>query len=196
LTSEQKILLGSQIEEIALDDLTGIYSYTFNTIALSIKEGDNLEAKTISNAFHQSKIFELITPWLNPHYRVLKRGCFSLEITPNQLRFLERKVVKFLILKDIGCFKLWDWIWMRYTPKVSESFLEGKTQDIQSILIRRKPNSDREVFKQLCIQTIAGEIHPFSLSAYYLGSDSDYEPIAQAIADYIGVEVTIVEVSS
>ena len=122
----------------------------------------------------------MIIPWLNPHCRVLKTRNYSLEITLNQLRFLEGKVVKFLLIKDIGCFKL------------SDNSLEGKMQDIQSIVIRQKPpDSDGDILKQLCIQTIAGEIH--SLSCYLL---LDYQPIAQAIADYIGVEVTIEEVSS
>ncbi|MFZ4665246.1 MAG: hypothetical protein ACOYME_02335, partial [Prochlorotrichaceae cyanobacterium] len=186
LSSERKRLWGSKIEEIALDDLTGIYG-AYPDIALSIKEGDNLQAKTISSPFplqykyQFEPIFELIIPWLNPHCRVLKTRNYSLEITPNQLRFLEGKVVKFLLIKDIGCFKL------------SDNSLEGKTQDIQAIVIRQKPpDSDGDIFKQLCIQTIAGKIHPFSPYSFF----DCLQTIAQTIADYIGVEVTIEEVSS
>ena len=185
-TSERKRLWESKIEEIALDDLTGIYG-GYSYIALSIKEGDNLQAKTISTALplqykYQSKpIIELITPWLNPDYRVFKKvDLLSLEITPDQLRLLEEKVVQFSLLKDIWYFKL------------PGNALEGKIQDIEAIVIRQKPpDSDGDISRQMGLKTIAGEIH--ALSRYTF---SDLQPIAQTIADYINVEVTIVETES
>lgn len=190
-TSERKRLWESKIEEIALDDLTGIYG-GYSYIALSIKEGDNLQAKTISTALplqykYQSKpIIELITPWLNPDYRVLEvhdsnhEITFSLEITPNQLRLLEEKVVQFSLLKDIWCLNL------------GGNALEGKIQDIEAIVIRQKPpDSDGDISRQMGLKTIAGEIQ--TLSRYTF---SDLQPIAQSIADYINVEVTIEETES
>jgi len=183
-TSQRNRLWGSKIEEIPLVDLTGVYHYP--GINLSIKKDDDLQARIISAQFpfsyksESQPTVELITPWLNPHCRILKTGNSSLEITPNQLRFLENKVVKFLILKDIWCFKL------------PENSLEGKRQDIQAIVIRQKPpDSDGDISRQMGLKTIAGEIH--ALSRYTF---SDLQPIAQTIADYINVEVTIVETES
>ena len=184
-TSERKRLWGSKIEEIPLVDLTGVYHYP--GINLSIKKDDDLQARIISAPFpfsyksESQPTVELITPWLNPDYRVLKKvDLLSLEITPDQLRLLEEKVVQFSLLKDIWYFKL------------PGNALEGKIQDIEAIVIRQKPpDSDGDISRQMGLKTIAGEIH--ALSRYTF---SDLQPIAQTIADYINVEVTIVETES
>ena len=59
-------------------------------------------------------------------------------------------------------------------------------------MIRQKPpDSDGDISRQMGLKTSAGEIQ--TLSRYTF---SDLQPIAQAIADYINVEVTIVETES
>jgi len=94
----------------------------------------------------------LITPWLNPDYRVLKKvDLLSLEITPDQLRLLEEKVVQFSLLKDIWYLNL------------GGNALEGKIQDIEAIVIRQKPpDSDGDISRQMGLKTIAGEIQTLS----------------------------------
>ena len=153
--SERKRPWGSDRQQFDLAQLTSVYidcsgidlRYLRYWICLSIQKGESLQGKIIkiplfppySLSGHSAEpLIEQIKPWLNPTHRVVRESNFSLEITPNQLRFLHEKKIHFSITENR--YFLW------YSPFSGKS-IEGDIQEIKAIVLEEKPpDSDGDVF--------------------------------------------------